>query len=30
MERDEEGTYARIVNLRREVFEPRLSHHQAA
>src|SRR3954451_13353168 len=28
MERDEEGTYARIGNLRREVIEPRLSEHQ--
>jgi TolB-like protein/class 3 adenylate cyclase len=28
MERDEEGTYARVGNLRREVIEPRLSDHQ--
>jgi adenylate cyclase len=28
MERDEEGTYARIGSLRREVIEPRLSEHQ--
>jgi len=28
MERDEEGTYARIGTLRREVIEPRLSDHQ--
>ena len=28
MERDEEGTYARIGRLRREVIEPRLSEHQ--
>jgi TolB-like protein/class 3 adenylate cyclase/Tfp pilus assembly protein PilF len=28
MERDEEGTYARVGNLRREVIEPRLSEHQ--
>jgi adenylate cyclase len=28
MERDEEGTYSRIGNLRREVIEPRLSEHQ--
>src|SRR3954447_25949083 len=28
MERDEEGTYTRIGNLRREVIEPRLSEHQ--
>ena len=28
MERDEEGTYARIGNLRREVFEPLLSERQ--
>jgi class 3 adenylate cyclase len=28
MERDEEGTYARIGSLRREVIEPRLSQHQ--
>ena len=27
MERDEEGTYARIGDLRRNVFEPRLSEH---
>jgi adenylate cyclase len=28
MERDEEGTYARVGRLRREVIEPRLSEHQ--
>jgi len=28
MERDEEGTYSRIGNLRRQVIEPRLSEHQ--
>ncbi|MFK4661246.1 adenylate/guanylate cyclase domain-containing protein [Bradyrhizobium ottawaense] len=28
MERDEEGTYARIGTLRREVIEPRLTDHQ--
>jgi len=28
MERDEEGTFARIGNLRREVIEPCLSEHQ--
>jgi TolB-like protein/class 3 adenylate cyclase len=28
MERDEEGTFARIGTLRREVIEPRLSEHQ--
>ena len=28
MERDEEGTYARIGRLRREVIEPRLSEQQ--
>jgi len=28
MERDEEGTYARIGNLRLEVIEPRLSEHK--
>jgi len=28
MERDEEGTYARVGNLRREVIEPRLSEYQ--
>lgn len=28
MELDEEGTFARIGNLRREVIEPRLSEHQ--
>jgi len=28
MERDEEGTYARVGKLRREVIEPRLSDHQ--
>jgi TolB-like protein/class 3 adenylate cyclase/tetratricopeptide (TPR) repeat protein len=28
MERDEEGTYARVGRLRREVIEPRLSDHQ--
>ncbi len=28
MERDEEGTYARVGNLRREVIDPRLSDHQ--
>jgi adenylate cyclase len=28
MERDEEGTYARIGSLRREVIKPRLSEHQ--
>jgi adenylate cyclase len=28
MERDEEGTYARIGSLRREVVEPRLTDHQ--
>jgi class 3 adenylate cyclase len=28
MERDEEGTYSRIGNLRREVIEPGLSEHQ--
>jgi class 3 adenylate cyclase len=28
MERDEEGTYSRIGNLRREVIEPRLAEHQ--
>ena len=28
MERDEEGTYSRIGNLRQEVIEPRLSQHQ--
>jgi TolB-like protein/class 3 adenylate cyclase len=28
MERDEEGTYARIGRLRRELIEPRLSEHQ--
>jgi adenylate cyclase len=28
MERDEEGAYARIGSLRREVVEPRLSEHQ--
>ena len=28
MERDEEGTYARIGRLRREVIEPRLSEHK--
>ena len=28
MECDEEGTYSRIGNLRREVVEPRLSEHQ--
>lgn len=28
MERDEEGTYSRIGNLRREVIAPRLSEHQ--
>src|SRR3954451_17397684 len=28
MERDEEGTYSRIGNLRREIIEPRLSEHQ--
>jgi adenylate cyclase len=28
MERDEEGTFARIGNLRREVIEPYLSEHQ--
>ena len=28
MERDEEGTYARVGTLRREVIEPRLSDHQ--
>ncbi len=28
MERDEEGTYARIGQLRRELIEPRLSEHQ--
>jgi adenylate cyclase len=28
MERDEEGTYSRIGNLRREVIEPHLSEHQ--
>jgi adenylate cyclase len=28
MERDEEGTYSRIGNLRREVIEPCLSEHQ--
>jgi adenylate cyclase len=27
MERDEEGTYARVGNLRREVIEPRLADH---
>ena len=28
MERDEEGTYSRVGNLRREVIGPRLSEHQ--
>src|SRR3954451_4311995 len=28
MERDEEGTYARVETLRREVIEPRLSNHK--
>ncbi|WP_426434465.1 adenylate/guanylate cyclase domain-containing protein [Bradyrhizobium genosp. P] len=28
MERDEEGTYARVGRLRRELIEPRLSEHQ--
>jgi adenylate cyclase len=28
MELDEEGTFARIGTLRREVIEPRLSEHQ--
>jgi adenylate cyclase len=28
MERDEEGTYARVGRLRREIIEPRLSDHQ--
>ena len=28
MERDEEGTYANVGRLRREVIEPRLSDHQ--
>src|SRR5664279_438285 len=28
MERNEEGTYARVGNLRREVIEPRLYEHQ--
>jgi TolB-like protein/class 3 adenylate cyclase len=28
MERDEEGTYARIGRLRRELIEPRISEHQ--
>lgn len=28
MERDEEGTYARVGTLRREVIEPRLANHQ--
>ena len=28
MERDEEGTYARVGRLRREVIEPRLSEQQ--
>src|SRR5580704_9764861 len=28
MERDEEGTYSRIGNLRREIIEPSLSEHQ--
>jgi TolB-like protein/class 3 adenylate cyclase/Tfp pilus assembly protein PilF len=28
MERDEEGTYARVGSLRREVIEPRLTEHQ--
>jgi TolB-like protein/class 3 adenylate cyclase len=28
MERDEEGTYARVGRLRRELMEPRLSEHQ--
>jgi TolB-like protein/class 3 adenylate cyclase/Tfp pilus assembly protein PilF len=28
MERDEEGTYSRIGNMRREIIEPRLSEHQ--
>jgi adenylate cyclase len=28
MERDEEGTYARVGTLRRKVIEPRLSDHQ--
>ena len=28
MERDEEGTYARVGRLRRELIEPSLSEHQ--
>lgn len=28
MERDEEGTYARVGSLRREIVEPRLSEHR--